>query len=76
MCVCVCVLGCVCACVCVCCQMESRFKGEMEEHKQKLDKEYENQCAKVSRDLERLRAEHVQRLEKHVSAVMAAIGSG
>ncbi|XP_076452908.1 serine/threonine-protein kinase TAO3-like isoform X2 [Babylonia areolata] len=45
--------------------MESRFKGEMEEHKQKLDREYENLRAKCSKELDRLKANHNSELERH-----------
>ncbi|XP_070204048.1 serine/threonine-protein kinase TAO3-like isoform X2 [Littorina saxatilis] len=45
--------------------MESKFKAEMEEHKQRLDREYENLRAKFSKELDRLKANHSSELDKH-----------
>ena len=47
--------------------METKFKGEMEEHKQRLDKEYELLRARFSKDLEKLKQKHTSELENHVS---------
>ena len=38
----------------------------MEEHRQKLDKEYEQLMQNFCKELEKLRAKHVQDLEKKV----------
>ncbi|XP_067686151.1 serine/threonine-protein kinase TAO1-like isoform X2 [Haliotis asinina] len=45
-------------------QLESRFKAEMEEHKQKLDREYENLRQKFSKEMEKLRVQHASELER------------
>ena len=47
-------------------QVESRFKAEMEDHKQKLDREYENLRQRFGRELEKLKVQHVGELEKQV----------
>ncbi|XP_059147158.1 serine/threonine-protein kinase TAO3-like isoform X1 [Physella acuta] len=44
--------------------MESRFKAEMEEHKQKLDREYDNLRQRFFRELEKLKAQHISELDK------------
>ncbi|XP_076434862.1 serine/threonine-protein kinase TAO3-like isoform X1 [Babylonia areolata] len=46
--------------------METRFKGEMEEHKQKLDREYESLRVKFSKELDRLKTNNASELEKHL----------
>ncbi|KAL8562589.1 hypothetical protein ACOMHN_045853 [Nucella lapillus] len=51
--------------------METRFKGEMEEHKQRLDREYENLRAKCNKELDRLKATHISDLEKHNKSMAA-----
>jgi hypothetical protein len=48
--------------------MENKFKGEMEDHKLKLDREYEQLRAKFSKELERLKTNHTSELERHVSS--------
>ena len=48
-------------------QLENKFRQEMEEHKQRLDKEYESLSATFYKDLDKLRAKHHQELEKKVS---------
>ncbi|XP_071094275.1 serine/threonine-protein kinase TAO3-like isoform X1 [Haliotis cracherodii] len=45
-------------------QMETRFKAEMEEHKQKLDREYESLRQRFSREMERLRIQHSSELDR------------
>lgn len=39
----------------------------MEEHKQKLDKEYENILQQFSKELEKLQMKHQQELERKVN---------
>ena len=46
--------------------MESKFQAEMEEHKQKLDKEYEGTRQNFMLEIERLKKKMVQELEKKV----------
>ena len=50
-------------------QMESKFQTEMEEHKQKLDKEYEGTRQNFMLEIERLKKKMVQELEKKVQNV-------
>lgn len=45
-------------------QMESKFQGEMEEHKQKLDKEYEGTRQNFMLEIDRLKKKMQQELEK------------
>jgi len=47
--------------------MENKFKTEMDEHKQKLDKEYEALMLNFQRELEKLRGKHNTELDKKVS---------
>ena len=47
-------------------QVESRFKAEMEDHKQKLDREYENLRQRFGRELEKLKVQHAAELDKQV----------
>ena len=47
--------------------MESKFQGEMEEHKQKLDKEYESTRQNFMLEIDRLKKKMVQDLEKKVN---------
>ena len=51
--------------------METRFKGEMEEHKAKLDREYETLRAKFGKELDRLKTTHTAELEKQVSGSLS-----
>ncbi|KAK3758245.1 hypothetical protein RRG08_061091 [Elysia crispata] len=44
--------------------VESRFKAEMEDHKQKLDREYENLRQRFGRELEKLKVQHAAELDK------------
>ncbi|GAB1609550.1 Serine threonine kinase [Argonauta hians] len=44
--------------------MESKFAGEMEEHKIKLDKEYDLLKVNFTKDLERISLKHAQELDK------------
>lgn len=44
--------------------MESKFAAEMEEHKLKLDKEYDLLKVNFAKELERLGVKHIQELEK------------
>ncbi|CAG5128414.1 unnamed protein product [Candidula unifasciata] len=44
--------------------IETRFKAEMEEHKQKLDREYENLRQRFSRELEKLKVQHTGELDR------------
>ncbi|PRD25191.1 UNVERIFIED_CONTAM: Tao [Trichonephila clavipes] len=46
--------------------LEAKCKQEMEEHKQKLDKEYENILQQFSKELEKLQVKHQQELERKV----------
>ena len=48
--------------------MESKFQGEMEEHKQKLDKEYEGTRQNFMLEIDRLKRKMQQELEKKVRA--------
>lgn len=48
-------------------QMESRFNTEMEEHKQKLDREYESTRQNFVTELEKIQRKTIQDLEKRVS---------
>lgn len=47
--------------------MEAKCRQEMEEHKQKLDKEYENILQQFSKELEKLQMKHQQELERKVN---------
>lgn len=47
--------------------METKYGTEMEEHKQKLDKEYETTRQSFMIDLEKLKRKMIQDLEKRVS---------
>ncbi|GFO29630.1 serine/threonine-protein kinase tao1 [Plakobranchus ocellatus] len=44
--------------------METRFKAEMEDHKQKLDREYESLRQRFGRELEKLKVQHAGELDK------------
>jgi len=46
--------------------MESRYAVEMEEHKQKLDKEYETTRQTFVLELDKLKRKMIQDLEKRV----------
>lgn len=48
--------------------MESKFNAEMDEHKMKLDKEYDSVKGGFAKELERLALKHSQELEKRVSS--------
>jgi len=48
-------------------KLEDRCKGEMETHKQVLDKEYEVLLTQFSKELEKLQFKHVTLLERKVS---------
>ena len=50
-------------------QVENKFKQEMEEHKQRLDKEYEALMQSFARELEQLREKHNKEIEKRVRNV-------
>lgn len=45
-------------------QMESKFRAEMEDHKQKLDKEYESTRQNFTMEIDKLKRKIVQDLEK------------
>lgn len=47
-------------------QMETKCRQELEDHKQKLDKEYESLLQLFSKDLEKLQMKHQQELERKV----------
>ena len=47
--------------------MESKFQTEMDEHKLKLDKEYEGTRSNFMLEIEKLKKKMVQDLEKKVS---------
>ena len=49
--------------------MESKYKQEMEEHKQRLDKEYDNLKQQFAVELEKLKKKQFQDLEKRVCIV-------
>ncbi|XP_035828594.1 serine/threonine-protein kinase TAO1 isoform X2 [Aplysia californica] len=51
--------------------IETRFKSEMDEHKQKLDREYESLRQRFVRELEKLRVQHVVELEKQTKGAQA-----
>jgi serine/threonine protein kinase TAO1, putative (fragment) len=48
-------------------QLEAKCKQELEEHKQKLDKEYETLLSQFSKDLEKMQVKHHKELQKKVS---------
>lgn len=48
-------------------QLEVKCRQEMEDHKQKLDKEYETLLTQFSKELEKLQMKHQQDLERKVS---------
>ncbi|RWS13556.1 serine/threonine protein kinase TAO1-like protein [Dinothrombium tinctorium] len=45
-------------------QLEAKCRQELEEHKQKLDKEYESLLTQFSKELEKLQIKHQQELER------------
>ncbi|XP_074593918.1 serine/threonine-protein kinase Tao [Brevipalpus obovatus] len=45
-------------------QLEAKCRQELEDHKQKLDKEYENLLTQFSKDLEKLQNKHQKELQK------------
>ena len=49
-------------------QLETKFRQEMEEHKQKLDKEYEQLMQNFIKELDKFRMKHQQELDKTVRA--------
>ncbi|KAG8199950.1 hypothetical protein JTE90_006197 [Oedothorax gibbosus] len=53
-------------------QLEAKCKQEMEEHKQKLDKEYENILQQFSKELEKLQMRHQQELERKLKQNLAS----
>lgn len=52
-------------------QLEMRCRAEIEEHKTKLDKEYETLLGTFSKELEKLQAKHQQELDKKVCCCLA-----
>lgn len=48
-------------------QLEVKCKQEIEDHKQKLDKEYDALLQQFSKELEKLQTNHYQELDKKVS---------
>ena len=48
-------------------QLEIKCRQELEDHKQKLDKEYDNLLQQFSKELEKLQIGHHQDLERKVS---------
>lgn len=48
-------------------QLEVKCRSEIDEHKQKLDKEYESLLQQFGKELEKLQTKHAQELEKKVS---------
>lgn len=50
-------------------QLETKCRQELEDHKQKLDKEYENLLTQFSKDLEKLQNKHQKELQKKVCNV-------
>ncbi|XP_023235832.1 serine/threonine-protein kinase Tao isoform X1 [Centruroides vittatus] len=53
-------------------QLEAKCRQEMEEHKQKLDKEYENLLQQFSKELEKLQMKHQQDLERKLKQNLAS----
>lgn len=53
-------------------QLEAKCRQEMEEHKQKLDKEYENILQQFSKELEKLQMKHQQELERKLKQNLAS----
>ncbi|KAH9523282.1 Serine/threonine-protein kinase TAO1 [Bulinus truncatus] len=51
--------------------MESRFKTDMDEHKQKLDKEYDNLRQRFLRELDKLKVQHLSELERQSKSSQA-----
>jgi thousand and one amino acid protein kinase len=47
-------------------QLEAKCRQEIEEHKQRLDKEYETLLQQFSKELEKLQIKHQQELERKV----------
>lgn len=47
-------------------QLEMKCRGEIEDHKQKLDKEYETLLQQFSKELEKSQNKHQQELDKKV----------
>jgi len=47
-------------------QLEAKCRQEIEDHKQKLDKEYESLLQQFSKELEKLQITHHQDLERKV----------
>lgn len=47
-------------------QLEAKCRQELEDHKQKLDKEYDSLLLQFSKELEKLQAAHHQELERKV----------
>ena len=56
--------------------MEGRFKIEMDEHKVKLDKEYESLMQNFTKELEKLRLRQQQELERRVGIRYVWIAGG
>jgi len=48
-------------------QLEARCRGEIEDHKLKLDKEYETLLTQFGKELEKLKVRHETDLDKKVS---------
>lgn len=53
-------------------KLEERCKGEMENHKQMLDKEYESLLQQFTKELEKLQIRHQQELERKLKQNIAA----
>ena len=56
-------------------QLENKFRQEMDEHKTKLDKEYETLMQNFIKELDKLRIKHSQDLDKTVSEIYQHIGN-
>ncbi|XP_076367355.1 serine/threonine-protein kinase Tao-like isoform X1 [Tachypleus tridentatus] len=53
-------------------QLEAKCRQEMDEHKQKLDKEYENLLQQFSKELEKVQVKHQQDLERKLKHNLAS----
>ena len=51
-------------------QLEDKFEQEMEEHKQRLDKEYETLMQNFQRELEQLKQKHDKEIDRKVRVTL------
>jgi hypothetical protein len=69
-----CIFVCVCVrlkCLCVYLQLESRCQTEMEEHKQRLDREFECLLVAQGREYDNLGQRHAKERERHAKNALA-----